>query len=172
MGRKPDVALLPGVAEFMQSGSAPRPFAVENYRDGQHIIAWVATSGAVNPAEPHDVTYRNALCGEPEGYETERLCRKCGAVSEENVLCAGCNGRTELRRSVARRAEPLDFGPAMRWEERRVDPVTDKTLKRVKFGRLSEYRRACPDATERNRREDLQIFGNSPPDKTFRLAGS
>ncbi len=167
----------PRVEHWRSTGEITRPFAVANRDPGRPAEPWVAGPQVVVEANPEDVAFCNSVCGEPEAFETERLCRACGPLSSDGQapLCA-CGRRVVTRRVVTRRADPVEYGPMVRIEQRdvEVDPETGKVVKvrgkRVIYDRLSRVRRMFPDETERSKRQRLGIRGNPAPDKLFRLA--
>jgi hypothetical protein len=172
MGRKPDVLVPPEVKSFIRTGSAPRPFAVANRDPGHPAEPWVAAPQVVPEAEePSDTALKASLCGVPIAYETERWCRACGPLTSDGhaPLCA-CGRRVESRRTVTRRADPVEFGPIVRVEQRDIDPETGKVLgKHVICDRLSRVRLMLPDEDGRKQRRKLGIAGNQSPGKLFRL---
>lgn len=151
------------------SGSAPREWAVSNYRKGQAAETWIAGPQTIVSEEAEDTALRNAICGEAIEYDTERLCPKCGPVSHQAPRCPDCESRIDSRRVVVRRADPLDYGPEMRWEERSIDPDTKKLVKQVWRGSLATYRMACADEQRKADMERLRIAGQRSPDRVFLL---
>lgn len=166
------------VDDVLSTGEVCRRYAVANRDSGHPAETWVTAPQVVPASEdPSDTALRNALCGSPEAYETERWCRACGPLTSdgEAPLC-DCGRRIMTRRIVTRRAEPLDFGPMIKVEQQdtETDPDSGKTIKVLKrhviYDRLSRVRLMLPDETEKKARKKLGIAGNPSPDKMFLLA--
>lgn len=163
MGRARRLVLPVSVVEFGESGElGPRIFAVERTAPGHRVDPWQLGGGHEIPGvdDPGDATQRNSLLGVPMGYETE---------TGKNPL----TGKQETIRRVVQRTEPVEFGGYLRWEERHLDgdgPDAVEISREIRFGRLSEFRRACPDQTEKRNRQRLGIVGAPAPGKVFRLA--
>lgn len=184
----------PTLAQFLETGDVPRRWAATNHSPGHRVESWLAASPDVREAEdPADTAQRNSLCGDPLAYETERMCRRCGPLpgTEYEPLCPNCYRRVEIRRIVVERADPVEYGPDIRWEEREIEWVErrneDGSIKRdrkgqpqlvgetrgkdVKYGRLSEFHRAVVASEEAEKRRRLKISGNRSPDRVFLLPG-
>jgi len=184
---KPD----PRIEHYLETGEIDRRWAATNYNSGHHVESWLASSQDVRAEDPADTAKRNSLCGAPEEFDTERICKRCGPIPGKDYepLCPQCHRRLDMRRIVVRRADPLEFGPVIRWEEREVVLIerkdaegkikrnregeiqySTKTLaKDVRFGRVSEFQRAVTDEQERIKREQLGVSGNRAPDRVFLL---
>lgn len=164
---KPD----PRVDKFLATGEISRRWAVNHRLKGSRSEPWIAGPSTVISENPADTAHRNSLCGEPQSYDTERNCRKCGPLHPgDSPLCPTCDSPIITLRRVSHRADPVEYGSDVRWETRDIAPDTGLvTAKHVRHGRLSEFRRECPDEREKAAMQRLRVAGAAVPNKVFML---